>query len=108
MTVQSPTRCAPATNVCPTIVALYHQTMTAVIRAGLLDSRTGLAVETQKLLLSDIGLFTGIGVDKSPGDTLLFKQSALRGVSYALTPRRPTLEDHVHQITACGHMGYDQ
>jgi hypothetical protein len=37
------------------------------------------------LLLSDIGLFTGVSLDKSPGDSLLFKQSALRGVSYTLT-----------------------
>jgi hypothetical protein len=42
-------------------------------------------VRTSKLLLSDIGLFTGVSLDKSPGDSLLFKQSALRGVSYALT-----------------------
>jgi hypothetical protein len=42
-------------------------------------------VRTSKLLLSDIGLFTGVSSDKSPGDSLLFKQSALRGVSYALT-----------------------
>jgi hypothetical protein len=27
-------------------------------------------------------------LDKSPGDSLLFKQSALRGVSYALTIER--------------------
>jgi hypothetical protein len=44
-------------------------------------------VRTSKLLLSDIGLFTGVSLDKSPGDSLLFKQSALRGVSYALTIR---------------------
>jgi hypothetical protein len=30
-------------------------------------------------------LFTAASSDKSPGDSLLFKQSALRGVSYALT-----------------------
>ena len=41
-------------------------------------------MRTSKLLLSDIGLFTGVSLDKSPGDSLLFKQSALRGV-YALT-----------------------
>ena len=40
-------------------------------------------MRTSKLLLSDIGLFTGVSLDKSPGDSLLFKQSALRGVSYA-------------------------
>jgi hypothetical protein len=45
-------------------------------------------VRTSKLLLSDIGLFTGVSSDKSPGDSLLFKQSALRGVSYALTHQR--------------------
>jgi hypothetical protein len=27
-------------------------------------------------------------LDKSPGDSLLFKQSALRGVSYALTLKK--------------------
>ena len=42
-------------------------------------------MRTSKLLLSDIGLLTGVSLDKSPGDSLLFKQSALRGVSYALT-----------------------
>jgi hypothetical protein len=42
-------------------------------------------VRTSKLLLSDIGLFTAVSLDKSPGDSLLFKQSALRGVCYALT-----------------------
>jgi hypothetical protein len=46
-------------------------------------------VRTSKLLLSDIGLFTGLSLDKSPGDSLLFEQSALRGVSYALTLMLP-------------------
>jgi hypothetical protein len=36
-------------------------------------------------------LFTGVSSDKSPGDSLLFKQSALRGVSYALTGYAPEL-----------------
>ena len=42
-------------------------------------------MRTSKILLSDIGLLTGLSSDKSPGDSLLFKLSALRGVSYALT-----------------------
>src|SRR6202522_2888303 len=62
-----------------------HQTMTGNCAPDCSTSRTGLAVRTSKLLLSDIGLFTGVSLDKSPGDSLLFKQSALRGVSYALT-----------------------
>ena len=31
-------------------------------------------------------------MDKSPGDSLLFKQSALRGVSYALTKKPVSIE----------------
>jgi hypothetical protein len=61
-------------------------------------------VRTSKLLLSDIGLFTGASLDKSPGDSLLFKQSALRGVSYALTPQRELLELKVRQIENALHM----
>jgi hypothetical protein len=72
----------------PTILAFSSSNHDRQLRAGLLDSPTGLAV----LLLSDIGLFTTASSDKSPGDSLLFKQSVLRGVSYA-----PSIEPDRHQ-----------
>ena len=40
-------------------------------------------------------------MDKSPGDSLLFKQSALRGVSYALTIERDYHE--LKQEVGLGH-----
>jgi hypothetical protein len=44
-------------------------------------------------------------LDKSPGDSLLFKQSALRGVSYALTEgvRRTSMS---HSIYSAGRTTY--
>src|ERR1700737_4266067 len=62
-----------------------HRAGGSAARPGLLDSRTGLAVRTSKHLLSDIRSHTGVSLDKSPGDSLLFEHSALRGISYALT-----------------------
>src|SRR4029077_10604834 len=37
-------------------------------------------------------------LDKSPGDSLLFEQSALRGVSYALTPARHRAGLHLRRL----------
>src|SRR6266478_2733686 len=42
-------------------------------------------------------LFTGVSLDKSPGDSLLFKQSALRGVCYALTLQVFQLQFHLFE-----------
>jgi len=70
-------------------------------------------VRTSKLLLSDIGLFTGVSLDKSPGDSLLFKQSALRGVSYALTTQlrnwvKQLADDPQHAFPGHGQMKPEQ
>ena len=70
-------------------------------------------MRTSKLLLSDIGLFTGVSLDKSPGDSLLFKQSALRGVSYALTTQlrnwvKQLADDPQHAFPGHGQMKPEQ
>ena len=62
-------------------------------------------MRTSKLLVSDIGLFTGASSDKSPGDSLLFKQSALRGVSYALTHKRASEQEETDYRSAHGDIG---